>query len=59
MRRWNGWGDEAVEFALHDEALAFLAQRIGAGTPVQDATLEQACARIAPSRLPPDASVAG
>lgn len=58
MRRWNGWGDEAVEFALHDEALAFLAQRIGAGTPVPDATLEQVCASIPASRLPADASVA-
>jgi len=57
MRRWNGWGDEAVEFALHEEALAFLAQRIGAGVPVADATLEQACERIAPSRLPADTRV--
>jgi alkyldihydroxyacetonephosphate synthase len=52
MRRWNGWGDESVEFALNEEALAFLAQRIGAGAPVLDASFEQACARIAASRLP-------
>ncbi|MYM66558.1 FAD-binding protein [Pseudoduganella sp. FT55W] len=53
MRRWNGWGDESVEFALNGEALAFLAQRIGAGKPVADAALAQACAQIAESRLPP------
>jgi alkyldihydroxyacetonephosphate synthase len=53
MRRWNGWGDDAVEFALNEEALAFLAQRIGAGKPVADAGFEQACAQIAESRLPP------
>jgi alkyldihydroxyacetonephosphate synthase len=52
MRRWNGWGDESVEFALNDAALAFLAQRIGAGRPVVDAGFEQACAQIVASRLP-------
>jgi alkyldihydroxyacetonephosphate synthase len=52
MRRWNGWGDEAVEFALNDAALAFLAQRIGAGRPVADAGFGQASAKIAASRLP-------
>jgi len=53
MRRWNGWGDDAVEFALNEEALAFLAQRVGAGKPVEDAGFEQACAQIAESRLAP------
>ncbi|RZT09591.1 alkyldihydroxyacetonephosphate synthase [Duganella sp. CF402] len=53
MRRWNGWGDESVEFALNDEALAFLAQRVGAGTPVADAGFAQACGQIEESRLPP------
>ncbi|MBV7535342.1 FAD-binding oxidoreductase [Duganella sp. sic0402] len=53
MRRWNGWGDEEVEFALSEHALAFLAQRIGAGKPVADAGFEQACAQIGAPRLPP------
>jgi len=57
MRRWNGWGDEAVEFALNDEALAFLAQRIGAGTAPCDASFEQACAQLPASRLPAHALV--
>jgi len=52
MRRWNGWGDDTIAFELHDEALDFLAQRIGKGLATVDATLEQACAQIAPSRLP-------
>nr|WP_315258225.1 FAD-binding oxidoreductase [uncultured Duganella sp.] len=52
MRRWNGWGDDAVEFALNDAALAFLAQRIGAGRTPADAGFEQACAQIGASRLP-------
>jgi alkyldihydroxyacetonephosphate synthase len=52
MRRWNGWGDESIEFALHAHALAFLVQRIGAGRPVTDAGLAQARAQIGASRLP-------
>jgi alkyldihydroxyacetonephosphate synthase len=53
MRRWNGWGDDTIEFALNEDALAFLAQRIGKGTAFPDAPFERACAQIAPSRLPP------
>jgi alkyldihydroxyacetonephosphate synthase len=52
MRRWNGWGDDAINFALEADALAFLAQRIGAGKGRQDASFEEACASLAPSRLP-------
>ncbi|WP_426336127.1 FAD-binding oxidoreductase [Pseudoduganella sp. R-31] len=52
MKRWNGWGEETVEFPLHDEALAFLASRIGPGKPVQDASFDAACASLAGSRLP-------
>jgi alkyldihydroxyacetonephosphate synthase len=53
VRRWNGWGDDSIEFALNPDALAFLAHRIGEGTPVPDATLEQATAGMQASRLPP------
>jgi alkyldihydroxyacetonephosphate synthase len=51
MRRWNGWGDESIEFALNADALAFLAQRIGVGRPGTEASLAQACAQIGASRL--------
>ncbi|WUR11537.1 FAD-binding oxidoreductase [[Empedobacter] haloabium] len=51
MRRWNGWGDESVAYPLHEGALAFLADRIGAGTPFADAPFDAACASLAPSRL--------
>lgn len=53
MRRWNGWGDESVNFALNEDMLAFLHARIGKSTPPSDATLEQACRTVAPSRLAP------
>jgi alkyldihydroxyacetonephosphate synthase len=53
MRRWNGWGDDTIEFALGEDALGFLAQRIGSGTPFPDAAFETACAQLRPSRLAP------
>lgn len=53
MRRWNGWGDDTISFALAPDALAFLAQRVGDSHGVTDASFEQACAQVAPSRLPP------
>jgi len=53
MKRWNGWGEETFEYPLHADALAFLASRIGPGTPVQDASFDAACASLAASRLPP------
>jgi alkyldihydroxyacetonephosphate synthase len=52
MKRWNGWGDDSIELVLPADALQFLAQRVGAGIPTPDATLEQACAGIPASRLP-------
>lgn len=52
MRRWNGWGDESIDMALKPAALALLAERIGSGTPVQDASLAAACAQVPTSRLP-------
>ncbi len=52
MKRWNGWGDDSIELVLPEEAMQFLEQRIGAGTPTPDATLAQACANIPASRLP-------
>jgi len=52
MKRWNGWGEETVEYPLHDDALAFLASRIGPGTPVQDASFDAAAVSLGESRLP-------
>ena len=53
-RRWNGWGDAAVEEALQPAALAFLAQAMGAGEPRPDAGLGAMLALVEaqPSRLP-------
>lgn len=52
MRRWNGWGDEAEDHPLTDDARRFLEARVGPGQPRPDATLDEALARIPASRLP-------
>ncbi len=51
MRRWNGWGDEAtvVELPAHGEA--FLAELLGPGQVLADASLEQVLAKVPASRL--------
>lgn len=51
MRRWNGWGDDAENYPLSDDALSFLRERVGMATPGRDASLEEALSRIPASRL--------
>ena len=41
MKRWNGWGDEATTYPLPDSAARYLANLVGEGLHLQDATLEQ------------------
>jgi alkyldihydroxyacetonephosphate synthase len=53
MRRWNGWGDDAIEFALNEDALAFLRERVGPSAEPNDASFAQACAGVPASRLAP------
>ena len=31
MRRWNGWGDDTVDYPLPDNAADFLVPRLGPG----------------------------
>lgn len=52
MRRWNGWGDETVTYALHDGPVGFLERLVGPGTPPRDATLDEVVAAVPASRLP-------
>src|SRR6476646_10451422 len=53
-RRWNGWGDAAIDAPLAPAARAFLAQAIGVATPAVDVSLADALAQVEaqPSRLP-------
>jgi len=52
MRRWNGWGEEAIEARLPGEAVDFLSKRIGEAAAPKDATLSDVLAGVGPSRSP-------
>lgn len=52
MRRWNGWGDESNSMALPSSADTFLAELLGDGHPLTDASFDEVCAKVPPSRLP-------
>jgi alkyldihydroxyacetonephosphate synthase len=51
MKRWNGWGDEATTYPLPASATRYLADQVGEGLPLQDATLEQTIQAVPPSQL--------
>lgn len=53
MRRWNGWGDESIDIAVNEDALAFLQARIGRGITPVDAVLDEVCRAVPASRLRP------
>lgn len=44
MRRWNGWGEESTVVELPDSARGFLAELVGQGARLPDASLEAALA---------------
>ncbi len=52
MRRWNGWGEEAIEAQLPDAGRDFLRERIGETAAPNDAALAEVLAGVHPSRLP-------
>lgn len=51
MRRWNGWGEDEVDYPLDSRAVGFLSDRIGEATARGPETeLESVMAQIAPSK---------
>jgi len=54
MKRWNGWGDEKnnLNFELTKSSQNFIEAIIGASTPLIDATLTEAVAKVPNSRAP-------
>lgn len=52
MKRWNGWGNEAVTSKLAPGALAMLEELVGSGNPLEDCSLETVLKTVPPSRLP-------
>ncbi len=53
MRRWNGWGDDSVDYPLPASAVAKLKSWLGSGSPPQDAELARILESVPPTRLPP------
>lgn len=52
MRRWNGWGDDTVEFEVPQAVSEYLAKLIGPATPPNIISLEEMVAMVPASRLP-------
>jgi len=52
MRRWNGWGDDAITYPVPPSAIEFLTQVIGPTTPPRDVPLEQVVGAVPEGRLP-------
>ncbi len=52
MRRWNGWGDEAVSYPIAPSAASFLKLQVGESYHPEDAHLEGILAQVPKSRLP-------
>jgi len=52
MRRWNGWGDDTIQYPLSPRALAFLREAVGEAEPPRDVSLATVLATIPRSRLP-------
>ncbi|WP_160287740.1 FAD-binding oxidoreductase [Pseudomonas knackmussii] len=51
MRRWNGWGEETTAMELPAAGREFLAEAIGPGMTLADASLEAVLAKVPASRL--------
>lgn len=57
MRRWNGWGEEKVNYPLPESAVHFISELIGPGQPPQDATFEDVLKGVPKSQLTKHPSV--
>jgi alkyldihydroxyacetonephosphate synthase len=53
MRRWNGWGDDANDYAVPPSAVGFIEARLGKGRHLSDVSLVSVMAQVPASRLPP------
>lgn len=51
MKRWNGWGDDSIDYPLKASARDYLSSSIGAVTAPVDASLASVLAAVAPSAL--------
>ena len=51
MRRWNGWGDDTLDYPMLQSALDYLEDVVGEGTSPQDITLAEVVKIVPESRL--------
>lgn len=52
MRRWNGWGDDAVIYPVPASVAIYLEHQVGKCHRPKDVSLEQALTQVPKSRLP-------
>ena len=52
MRRWNGWGDDTVDFEVPQAASEYLAKLIGPAARPKQISLEEMLEMVPASRLP-------
>jgi len=52
MKRWNGWGDEAISYPVPTSAISFLERLVGAGEPPHDLDLQEVISLVPKSHLP-------
>lgn len=53
MRRWNGWGDDTINYPLPEKGRELLTTWIGPGRSPHDATLSNVIQTVPASMLPP------
>jgi len=51
MRRWNGWGDDAITYSVPASAISFLDRRVGTGHQPKDISLQEVLVHLPKSRL--------
>lgn len=52
MRRWNGWGDDTIEYIVSPKAEALIVNQVGQGTRQQDMAFADLVTGVPQSRLP-------
>lgn len=52
MRRWNGWGNDSIDYPLPESALGYLTDILGPGNASEDARLETVLSSLPASILP-------
>jgi alkyldihydroxyacetonephosphate synthase len=51
MRRWNGWGDEAISYPVPASAISYITRLLGTGHSPKDIDLKDAVCGVPKSRL--------